>query len=360
MGLLDLAFPGNQFSAWLDPNRNKVTGFFGGMVGGGNDPRGTLQGAINGLQGGVAPDNAFVQQQQLQAEKSAAVKAEQDKQAAQIAWLRQNGQNQYADMLEAGFLAPTDVGKQLTAPATPVNDPASIAEYKFYANQELQAGRKPKSFAEWQTGDVKPLVVNDQIVDPATGNVLGDYRNPEKPSAAPAGYRPGANGGLEFIPGGPADPATAGKTTEATRRNQQLAKVMVPEAQALLGSAGAPGTFDALTDPKNMAAGSNSLTYGLASPEYQQAQNSLKTIIASYLYSVSGATANPGEVETQASVLTPKFGESQASIDAKKARIQQMVQAVVDAAQGTNIPPGMATDSTGDPALDAALAQYGG
>lgn len=165
---------------------------------------------------------------------------------------------------------------------------------------------------------------------------------PKAPSP-PVGYRVGTDGNLQFIPGGPADPATAGKTTEATRRNQQLAKVIDPEVKSLLGpnEDGNGGTFDALTNgwsqgidamgPLGLAVG------GGPSGEYQQAKNSLKTIIASYLYSVSGATANPGEVETQASVLTPRPGEPKTSLDDKKRRIATMVQAVKDAAKGTPI-----------------------
>lgn len=223
------------------------------------------------------------------------------------------------------------------------------------------------------SGGPQPIEINGQLVDPTTGQVIGDYRNqqgtapielsagatlydpttnqpiytaPDKPSSAsvPAGYRPSASGGLEFIPGGPADPATAGKTTEATRRNQQLAKVIVPEAQSLLGQNGQGGMFDALANGQDQARDAGGgLALGLGqgpSAEYQQAKNSLKTIIASYLYSVSGATANPGEVETQASVLTPKFGEDPKSVAAKKARIAQMVQAVVEAAKGTPIEVG--------------------
>lgn len=218
-----------------------------------------------------------------------------------------------------------------------------------------------------------PIEINGQLVDPVTFKVIGDFRTPqgpqaplsvspgetlldpvthqpiytgaptpEKPPAPPTGYRPKADGtGLEFIPGGPADPSTAGKTTEATRRNQQLASVIEPELNSLIGDATKPGTFDALSNPNDqLRAMGGDVALGVGqgpSPEYQQARNSLTTIVASYLYSVSGATANPGEVEKQVEVLTPKFGESAASIAAKKARLQAMVEAVKAAATGTPI-----------------------
>lgn len=169
---------------------------------------------------------------------------------------------------------------------------------------------------------------------------------PSKPSAAataPTGYQFKPDGTLSFIPGGPADPSTAGKTTEATRRNQQLATVIDPEVKSLIGDGTPqnPGTFDSLAnggDQARNAGGGIAMALGQGpSAEYQQAQNSLKTIIASYLYSVSGATANPGEVETQAAILTPKIGEDPKSIAAKKDRVVQMVEAVRAAATGKQI-----------------------
>jgi hypothetical protein len=200
------------------------------------------------------------------------------------------------------------------------------------------------------------------------GTPLAQGQPASKTETVPAGYRANPDGTYSFIPGGPADPSTAGKTTEATRRNQQLATVIEPEVQSLMGDGKNPGTFDALAngwDQARDAGGGLAMGVGQGpSPAFQQAKNSLKTIIASYLYSVSGATANPGEVETQASVLTPKFGESPAAVADKKRRIQVMVDAVRAAATGTPIDIGSPntpaqTGGSGDPDLDRALQQYG-
>lgn len=124
-------------------------------------------------------------------------------------------------------------------------------------------------------------------------------------------------------------PGTAPAMNEQRIRNTQLYSVVKPELGIV------EQTFTALADPKNqlwskLPAGADVMT----TPEYQRASNSLRTIIASYLYSTSGATANPGEVENQASVLTPKFGESQPSIDDKLRRIRTMVDAIHQAANG--------------------------
>jgi hypothetical protein len=198
-----------------------------------------------------------------------------------------------------------------------------------------------------------PIEVGGVLVDPVTFQPIFDSRQPEKPPAAPSGYQWNPDGTQSYVPGGPADPAFANSTkppTESRIRNEMLYKVMEPEAASLLGDpvTGAGGTFDALTDLGNQ--GWNGIGAGsvMASPQYQQAQASLKTIIASYLYATSGATANPGEVENQAAILTPRPGESAASIADKKARLAVMVNAVRDAAAGGGQPqaPGGQT-STG-------------
>jgi hypothetical protein len=64
--------------------------------------------------------------------------------------------------------------------------------------------------------------------------------------------------------------------------------------------------------------------------------NSLQTIVSSYLYSVSGATATPEEVRKQTDILTPRPGESKDSIENKKKRVRTMVNAV---AQAGSLPP---------------------
>lgn len=201
------------------------------------------------------------------------------------------------------------------------------------------------------------------------GSVLAAIPAENTAQKPPAGYQVAPDGnGLTFIPGGPADPSTAGKTTEATRRNQQLASVIDPELKSLIGDGTTPGTFDSLANGWDMARantpGAQMLGQG-PSAEYQQAQNSLKTIVASYLYSVSGATANPGEVQNQVDVLMPKLNEDPKTTAAKKARLIQMVEAVKAAATGRPIniddPGGTGGGaSTGDPELDRALQQYGG
>lgn len=114
---------------------------------------------------------------------------------------------------------------------------------------------------------------------------------------------------------------------EQQQRDNKLYSVVAPELQIV------EKNFSALSNPSDQALsaiprGSDFGAEYLKSPEYQRASNSLRTIIASYLYSVSGATAAPAEVENQAAILTPKPGEAKASLDDKLARIRQMVDAI--------------------------------
>jgi hypothetical protein len=156
MGLLDLLLPGNPISPLLNANRGSLVNGFSSMLGSGNDARGALLAAGKGIQAGQVRDDAFAKVQQEQAAKAAEATQAQQQQAAQIAWLQKNAP-QYAGMVQNGLMAPTDVGKALSATSQPQNDPASIAEYKFYANQEMKAGRSPQSYRDWRTGSTQTV-----------------------------------------------------------------------------------------------------------------------------------------------------------------------------------------------------------
>jgi hypothetical protein len=181
-----------------------------------------------------------------------------------------------------------------------------------------------------QAEAVRPIEVNGQLVNPMTGEVLGDYRDPQSGFGnAPSGYQWNQDGTQSFIPGGPADPSTQAKTTEAQRRNQQLASVIQPELAAV------EQNWSELSSGTNQAGGMvPGVGNALTSSGYQQASNSLATIAQSYLYSVSGAAATDAEVRKIVDSVTPKPFESQQSIDAKLARIRQMADAVIQAGGG--------------------------
>jgi hypothetical protein len=113
--------------------------------------------------------------------------------------------------------------------------------------------------------------------------------------------------------------------TEDQLKNRQLLSVVSPQLTIL------DTTFADLAKPENqVGAGFTPDRYQnyAVTPGYQRGRDALRTIISSYLYSVSGATANPGEVETQTDILMPKLGEDATTTADKKARVQLMVDAI--------------------------------
>lgn len=280
----------NPFTDFVGNNRNTLMGFGAGLASGRNFGTGVAAG-LQGAQQGKMADTLFAQQE--------ADKAKQDQQTNVTRdWLASQGFTDLVPLVDAGQ--------------------ADIAYGE--ALKRMQPGYG-------QADAVKPIEVNGQLVNPMTGQVIGDYRDPQSGmGAAPSGYQWNPDGTQAFIPGGPADPANMGKTTEAQRRNQQLASVIQPELATV------EQNWGELANGGNQAGGMvPGIGNALTSPGYQQASNSLATIAQSYLYSVSGAAATDAEVRKIVDSVTPKPFESQQSIDAKLARIRQMADAVIQA-----------------------------
>jgi hypothetical protein len=102
MGLLDIFLPGNPVSPWLDQNRNKLTGAFGGLVGHGNDPRAIMSGAVSGMQQGQPVDQQVQMIAAEEAKQQAAIEAEQAQQQQTVEWLQQQGFEDLAEYARAG------------------------------------------------------------------------------------------------------------------------------------------------------------------------------------------------------------------------------------------------------------------
>ncbi|TIP22648.1 MAG: hypothetical protein E5X67_36405 [Mesorhizobium sp.] len=174
------------------------------------------------------------------------------------------------------------------------------------------------------------------ITNPADGSIT--FLTPQGVFGQPANgdppqpLTPQAGGGGEATPAPNASgrpgiiPLTEGKpgklATEGERRNRSLYSVVEPELKIV------ESNFDALADIKNQAYSRLPFSEFATTPEYQQAANSLQTIVSSYLYSVSGATATPDEVKKQTDILTPRPGESKVSIESKKRRVRAMVDSI--------------------------------
>lgn len=174
------------------------------------------------------------------------------------------------------------------------------------------------------------------ITNPADGSITfltpqGVFGQPAN-GGPPQPLTPQPGGGGEATPAPNASgrpgiiPLTEGKpgklATEGERRNRSLYSVVEPELKIV------EENFDALSDLKNQAYSRLPFSEYATTPEYQQAANSLQTIVSSYLYSVSGATATPDEVKKQTDILTPRPGESKPSIESKKRRVRAMVDSI--------------------------------
>lgn len=232
---------------------------------------------------------------------------------------------------DAKLAASTNATKQWLAQKYP--DLAQAVEAGLPVSQAWQEAFNRQN-AKVETP--KPLEINGQLVDPNTYQVLGDFRDPATGPAAPSGYRWKADGGLEFIPNGPADPAMAANKppTDADVRGAKLSSVIQGDKELLLG---ANGVYDKLADPWSQAVGAEVGVGGVGvgrpglaftSSDYQSATNALTNIAQSYLYAISGQAAPAEEVAKIIESVTPKFGESADSVKNKKARLASYVAAI--------------------------------
>ncbi len=108
-------------------------------------------------------------------------------------------------------------------------------------------------------------------------------------------------------------------------RNGAIGHILLGEIPTL------GANFKALTDPKGQLL-SAVLPEGVANvwqtDEYQRASAAVKASVANVLYSLSGASSNPGEVLKQIDVLTPKFGDKPGVIADKLQRFKTYVKSI--------------------------------
>lgn len=165
MGLLNAVGVNNGFTSWWDAHRNALTNFGAGLANGTNLQQGIAAGT-QGLAQGAQQDTAYATAQKAEQERLDGI----NKTAA---WLKQN-YPQFADLPpQQGFDIASRIAAQKASPGAA--DPADVATYKFYANQEVAAGRNPKSFADWTAG-TRPGIKGSlgdplSFVDPQTKQI---------------------------------------------------------------------------------------------------------------------------------------------------------------------------------------------
>jgi len=139
-GILGALGVDNGFTNWWDQHRNAITNFGAGLA----NPQPGLGNATAGLAQGAQQDSAYAIQQKAEKDRL-------DNINKTASWLKQNYPQFAALPPEQGFQLAAQLQAKREASSTQA-DPSDVATYKFYANQELQGGRQPKSFEDWQTG----------------------------------------------------------------------------------------------------------------------------------------------------------------------------------------------------------------
>lgn len=238
-----------------------------------------------------------------------------------------NGLASYSDVTKAAE-APKTVGGMQFDPVTKTYVP--IPGYTEQASAIAAAGRAPAqprepvahSLITMVGPDNKPVSVDSRDDAKIQSLLSSGYVQRESSMfpAPPTGYALTPTG-LTPIPGGPADPANK-PVTEDQGKARQLYERLVPQLAIV------DKTFTALADPQAQAVGILPGSNYFQGEDYQRAQSALTDIAASYLYSVSGATANPGEVANLVQTITPVFGDKPGQLADKQTRIRQMVESV--------------------------------
>lgn len=177
-----------------------------------------------------------------------------------------------------------------TAPQKPESTPSGIQEYEYAKGQGFKG-----TFEQYQL----------QMKRAGAGQVN-----------LPAGYRWGANGAMEFVPGGPADPAKLKTPSEGDKKAAVMFGSMV-NAEQMLAAMPKGGTDTASTTQAVL--GSNPVTSGLQSDEYRKYESAGLRWAANLLYLKSGATATPDEIRSTWKQFFPQRGDGD-DVKAQKAQ----------------------------------------
>lgn len=163
---------------------------------------------------------------------------------------------------------------------------------------------------------------------------------PSAPTSAPVAPGPQPGGGPSV--GQPIVTGVGKGQTEDVRKTQELHQMASADLQTAMQDYDALGSTWAQLKAK--------LPFGnvLQSEPYQRAENAARSIISSYLYSVSGAQITEAELQRQLQMVMPALGDSVGTKADKRARMQRMVEAL--AARG-----GIKMDGTAGAAKDDPL-----
>jgi hypothetical protein len=164
-------------------------------------------------------------------------------------------------------------------------------------------------------------------------------RQTAEAGSVPAGYRRSLTGGLEFIPGGPADPDTAkragltedqGKATGWLVQAENAWKNMRTAAfdkDGKVKSAARPGFNDALAAIPSFGA-TEAIANTMRSPDRQKFMQASSSLSEALLRAATGAGVNRDEAIQKVRELTPVFGESDETTKQKMESIPVYMEAL--------------------------------
>lgn len=208
-----------------------------------------------------------------------------------------------------------------------------------------------------------------RYVDPKTGRpIYGDaptalgqrpYDEPTKPSI-PTGYRLNTSGGLEPIPGGPADPNSGkGKISDNERLSAAYATRMRKAADTITALNYVPSTTDMMLFNRMLSGPGllQSLANKSLSPDAQKYLQAVQDFNRAKLRKESGAAIGKEEVFGDLSTFFPVPGDDPTTLEQKKQARETAIQGMIGASGAAYKPPQDATPSKG-PAIGSIEDGY--
>lgn len=177
-------------------------------------------------------------------------------------------------------------------------------------------------------GKERYMATPNGVMDVETQQIVPGTERKAAGDNAPAGYRPAQDGNLEFIPGGPADPATNNRQVKYNEGQTKAANFgrMMTEAEKLVGDQANPLSFWGQLR-ENIAP--EAVNNQMRSPEQQAYRQAADQWIRAKLRKESGATITPEESEGEFRTFFPAPGDSPEVIAQKKLARQQAIQGMI-------------------------------
>jgi hypothetical protein len=201
------------------------------------------------------------------------------------------------------------------------------------------------------------------------GQNMADARSRESnaQSRIPAGYRPTADGQLEFIPGGPADPNAAKKAAPTEFQGKAaMFGDRAAEADRIITSL--EGKYSPMAVNAKVAADNapwylgggvaGAVANAITSDEAQMVEQAQRDFVNAVLRLESGAAISEGEFHNARKQYFPQPGDSQAVVAQKAANRKRAIQGLRNNARTSS--GGDAMSEPQAPSVDDLLKKYGG